>query len=261
MSSKALADACCRVCRNGASCLARPRRSRTPLPDATTMASTQLVRQGGTQLASPSLHWRQTSISNHQLLESSVLELLRAELQSQEGSRAPSTDYLLAHLPPLLNAAVTNLAESNVKTSTADVIDALSQAQCALLSELQQAGLTLSLAETRALCKAVHHGMRAVAVTSVASHQRDPLSETEATVERGDAPTHQASSEHWAGDPDAWWRNARHELRTPLQAILGWVSLLKSGQLPEQGRARALEAIERNAKLQSHLISTVLKAP
>lgn len=49
-----------------------------------------------------------------------------------------------------------------------------------------------------------------------------------------------------------------HELRTPLNPILGWVSLLRSRPLDKATRARALETIERNAKVQAELIEDLL---
>jgi signal transduction histidine kinase len=51
---------------------------------------------------------------------------------------------------------------------------------------------------------------------------------------------------------------ASHELRTPLNAILGWVQLMGSGQLDASGFFRAVETIERNAKLQVKLIEDIL---
>jgi len=48
-----------------------------------------------------------------------------------------------------------------------------------------------------------------------------------------------------------------HELRTPLNSMLGWATLLKSG-LPDDKRARALEAIERGARAQARLVDDLL---
>jgi signal transduction histidine kinase/AmiR/NasT family two-component response regulator len=48
-----------------------------------------------------------------------------------------------------------------------------------------------------------------------------------------------------------------HELRTPLAPILGWASILKKNQSPEQVR-RAAEAIERNVRLQGRMIEDLL---
>ncbi|BAZ13048.1 putative PAS/PAC sensor protein [Calothrix sp. NIES-4071] len=49
-----------------------------------------------------------------------------------------------------------------------------------------------------------------------------------------------------------------HELRSPLNPILGWTQLLQKSQLNEAKRNIALSTIERNAKLQSQLIEDLL---
>ncbi|WP_416676796.1 hybrid sensor histidine kinase/response regulator [Egbenema bharatensis] len=49
-----------------------------------------------------------------------------------------------------------------------------------------------------------------------------------------------------------------HELRTPLNPILGWSSLMKRGKLDANQSTAALEAIERNARLQIQLIDDLL---
>lgn len=49
-----------------------------------------------------------------------------------------------------------------------------------------------------------------------------------------------------------------HELRTPLNALLGWAQMLRERKLDEEKTAKALETIERNAKLQSKLIEDIL---
>ncbi len=50
-----------------------------------------------------------------------------------------------------------------------------------------------------------------------------------------------------------------HELRSPLNAILGWVQILRSRhQLDEAKKALALETIERNARAQTQLIEDLL---
>jgi PAS domain S-box-containing protein len=49
-----------------------------------------------------------------------------------------------------------------------------------------------------------------------------------------------------------------HELRSPLNPILGWAQLLRRGKLDGVRTAQALETIERNAQLQSQLIEDLL---
>lgn len=49
-----------------------------------------------------------------------------------------------------------------------------------------------------------------------------------------------------------------HELRSPLNPILGWTSLLRNGRLDAAKTAFALETIQRNAKLQVQLIEDLL---
>ncbi len=49
-----------------------------------------------------------------------------------------------------------------------------------------------------------------------------------------------------------------HELRSPLNPIMGWARLLQTRQFDEASTKRALETIERNAKLQTQLIDDLL---
>jgi CheY-like chemotaxis protein/nitrogen-specific signal transduction histidine kinase len=53
---------------------------------------------------------------------------------------------------------------------------------------------------------------------------------------------------------------AAHALRTPLTAILGWVTLLQVGELDAATAARAIEVIERNARRQAELIAALIDA-
>jgi signal transduction histidine kinase len=57
---------------------------------------------------------------------------------------------------------------------------------------------------------------------------------------------------------DEFLATLSHELRTPLNAVLGWAVTLRTTKLDEASTARALEAIERNARAQTQLIEDLL---
>ena len=57
---------------------------------------------------------------------------------------------------------------------------------------------------------------------------------------------------------DEFLATLSHELRTPLNAIMGWAGMLRSGKLTSEESERAIEIIDRNAKVQSRLIEGVL---
>ncbi len=57
---------------------------------------------------------------------------------------------------------------------------------------------------------------------------------------------------------DEFLATVSHELRTPLNSILGWATMLNSGRLDQANAGRALEIIERNARVQAQLIEDLL---
>lgn len=57
---------------------------------------------------------------------------------------------------------------------------------------------------------------------------------------------------------DEFVATVSHELRSPLNAIFGWVRLLRSGNLNEAQREHALEVVERNTRAQAQLIDDLL---
>jgi PAS domain S-box-containing protein len=57
---------------------------------------------------------------------------------------------------------------------------------------------------------------------------------------------------------DEFLATVSHELRTPLNAIMGWATMLRRSELDEATTAKAMEAIERNAKAQTQLIEDLL---
>ena len=57
---------------------------------------------------------------------------------------------------------------------------------------------------------------------------------------------------------DEFLANLSHELRTPMNIIIGWSHLLRTGPLDEAQRQRATEAIDRAARSQAQLIEDLL---
>ncbi len=57
---------------------------------------------------------------------------------------------------------------------------------------------------------------------------------------------------------DEFLSTLSHELRTPLNAMVGWSTLLRAGSVPPEQHDKALETIERNARMQARLVEDML---
>ncbi|WP_205665069.1 ATP-binding protein [Caldimonas tepidiphila] len=57
---------------------------------------------------------------------------------------------------------------------------------------------------------------------------------------------------------DEFLATLSHELRTPIQAILGWLHVLNNPASPPAGREAALGTIERNARAQARIVDDLL---
>ena len=65
-------------------------------------------------------------------------------------------------------------------------------------------------------------------------------------------------AEHANRLKDEFIATLSHELRTPLNALMGWIWQLRNATLEEPARERALDSIERNARMQAQLINDLL---
>lgn len=68
----------------------------------------------------------------------------------------------------------------------------------------------------------------------------------------------QKSRDKSAPERDTFLAMVSHELRTPTTSILGWATLIREGRIDEGTLEHAINAIERNARLQEKLIEQLL---
>ncbi len=79
-----------------------------------------------------------------------------------------------------------------------------------------------------------------------------------AKIARHDAEHAAERAEESSRLKDEFLATISHELRTPLNAILGWTRILNSGKLPPEDAFKALQTVERNARVQAQLIDDLL---
>ena len=65
-------------------------------------------------------------------------------------------------------------------------------------------------------------------------------------------------SEHNSRMKDEFLATLSHELRTPINAVLGWAQLMKRGMLSSEEVKKAIDIVERNASAQAKLIADLL---
>jgi two-component system CheB/CheR fusion protein len=94
-----------------------------------------------------------------------------------------------------------------------------------------------------------------LAIEDISDRQRF---ETERTQLLADEQVARQAAETANRSKDEFLSNLSHELRNPLNAILGWVQMLLTRTLDEAMVTRALEVIERSARAQSQLIEDIL---
>jgi signal transduction histidine kinase len=82
--------------------------------------------------------------------------------------------------------------------------------------------------------------------------------ETEREIALAREQALRAQAEELSRLKDEFLATMSHELRTPLNAIFGWITLLRTRQLDDPTRKRAIETIDRNARAQRRLIEDLL---
>ena len=92
------------------------------------------------------------------------------------------------------------------------------------------------------------HGARIAIATNVTEREKLLASERAARTE----------AERSNQLKDEFLATLSHELRNPLNAMLGWASVLKRKGVTPAMLSQGIEAIERNSRIQSHLIEDLL---
>jgi PAS domain S-box-containing protein len=100
------------------------------------------------------------------------------------------------------------------------------------------------------------HAQYALAIVEDVTDRKTAERENDAAHERERAARSEAESASRA--KDEFLAMISHELRAPLTSILGWIRLLHSEPLDAAGTPRALETIERNARVLSQIVGDLL---
>ncbi|WP_162271337.1 ATP-binding protein [Luteitalea pratensis] len=93
-------------------------------------------------------------------------------------------------------------------------------------------------------------------IRALNEHLQDGIAERQTLLEVAEAS--RESAERSSRAKDEFLAVLSHELRSPMQSVLGWVQVLRTTPLESETSGRALDTIERNLRQQTQLINDML---
>jgi signal transduction histidine kinase len=154
-------------------------------------------------------------------------------------------DYLLSRIHDLLTAyreGKSEKAESSIELEFQGQRVAITAGRHQILD---------MLLSTYEQCVQINHKLRSREQELEAANAR--LAELYEAEQRARAAAEEANH-----SKDAFLAMVTHELRSPLNAILGWTRVLRTKKLEAEAQQHALETIEASARTQAHLIEDLL---
>jgi signal transduction histidine kinase len=132
------------------------------------------------------------------------------------------------------------------------VLRELAHLRLALLELCEHAGVVVDL-DCAILIQAGIDEMMIMGAHEMARLDKEAIEEQARVAKREHARAEEAGRMK-----DLFLATLSHELRTPLNSILGWTRMLRTKAVAPGHLERALEAIERNAFAQAHLVDELL---
>lgn len=121
--------------------------------------------------------------------------------------------------------------------------------------EFEQIGRKVMLLNARKMPQANHEEMILLAIADITQQKNLQTERAQLLTQEQSA---RAAAETANRIKDEFLSILSHELRNPLNSLIGWAQLLRKQKVDKNRLARGLEAIENSAKLQTQLIEDLL---